>query len=179
MAAIIGLGLEAVEAGCRNAAEGEICSPANINSPNQIVIAGNAGAIDRACDVLKEMGAKRAIKLNVSAPFHCALMQPAQDKLELDLQKINFDNLEFPIIENVTANENGVGARVAEALTEQVSSPVRWLQSVEYLIGKGVDTFIEVGAGKVLSGLVRQINREVRVFNVGDPDSLSNTKENL
>ncbi len=179
MAAILGLDLTAVEKGCNEAADKQICSPANINSPKQIVIAGHAGAIDRACEILKEDGAKRAIKLNVSAPFHCELMKPAQEKLKIDLKKINFNDLEFPIIENVSAEENSKGERVAAALTDQVSSPVRWLQTVENLIDKGVDTFIEVGAGKVLSGLVRQINRDVRVFNVEDRESLSNTKNNL
>lgn len=179
MAAIIGLDLATVEEGCEEAAKGQICSPANINSSKQIVIAGNTEAIDRACEILKEKGAKRAIKLNVSAPFHCALMMPAQEKLAVDLHEINFEDLEFPIIENVSAEENSNGNRVATALTEQVSSPVRWLQTVENLIEKGVDTFVEVGAGKVLSGLVKQINRDVRVFNVEDLESLSNTKNNL
>jgi [acyl-carrier-protein] S-malonyltransferase len=179
MAAIIGLELAAVEEGCREAADGQICSPANINSQKQIVIAGNTEAIDRACQILTEKGARRAIKLNVSAPFHCELMRPAQEKLAVDLQNIGFQDLAFPIIENVSADENSSGQRVAAALTEQVSSPVRWLQTVENLISKGVDTLIEVGAGKVLSGLVRQINREVRTFYVEDRESLSNTKNNI
>ncbi|MCB1024397.1 MAG: ACP S-malonyltransferase [Acidobacteria bacterium] len=179
MAAIIGLDLASVEKGCEESAEGQVCSPANINSPKQIVIAGDSDAIDRACENLKEKGAKRAIKLNVSAPFHCALMDPAQERLSVDLGEINFADLELPIVENVTANENVSGERVGEALRLQVSSPVRWLQSVEYLIGKGVDTFIEVGAGKVLSGLVKQINRDVRCLNVEDSESLRNTINSL
>ncbi len=179
MAAILGLGLEAVEEGCAEAAGSDVCSPANINSPNQIVIAGDAGAVDRACEILKEKGARRAIKLNVSAPFHCDLMRPAQDRLAADLAECDFSDLAFPIIENVSAKANSSGARVAEALTRQVSSPVKWMQSVEELIGLGVDTFVEVGAGKVLSGLVRQTNREVRCLNVEDPVSLSNTLNTL
>ncbi|MEZ5344677.1 MAG: ACP S-malonyltransferase [Pyrinomonadaceae bacterium] len=179
MAAIIGLDLQSVEKGCAEAAEGQICSPANINSPRQIVIAGDTDAIDRACEILKESGAKRAIKLNVSAPFHCALMKPAQEKLAVDLDEINFADLEFPIVENVSAEENSSGGRVSEALTLQVSSPVKWLQSVEYLVGKGVDTFVEVGAGKVLSGLVKQIDRDVRCLNVEDSESLRNTINSL
>ena len=179
MAAILGLGLEAVEEGCREAAGGEVCSPANINSPGQIVIAGNTEAVDRACEILKEKGAKRAIKLNVSAPFHCELMRPAQEKLESDLAGIEFSDLRFPIVENVRAEVNSSGDRIASALTEQVSSPVKWLQSVEKLIALGVDTFVEVGAGKVLSGLVRQTDRNVRCLNVEDPVSLSNTLSTL
>jgi [acyl-carrier-protein] S-malonyltransferase len=179
MAAILALPLDTIEIGCEEAAEGEICSPANINSPSQVVIAGNVGAIDRACEILKIRGAKRAIKLNVSAPFHCGLMLPAQDKLEKDLQEINFQNLSFPLIENVTAKVNSKGERVAEALTLQVSSPVRWSDSILSLINEGVETFVEVGAGKILSGLIKQINRNVRCLNVENRESLQNTLENL
>ncbi len=179
MAAILALPVETIEIACEEAAEGEICSPANINSPSQVVIAGNSGAIDRACEILKERGAKRAIKLNVSAPFHCDLMLPAQEKIKKDLQKIGFLDLKFPIIENVTAELNSKGARVGEALTLQVSSPVRWADSVLNLLSKGVETFIEVGAGKVLSGLVRQINRDVRCLNVENKESLKGSRESL
>jgi [acyl-carrier-protein] S-malonyltransferase len=179
MAAILGLDLETIEDACGEAADGQVCSPANINSPSQTVIAGNAEAIDRAIELLKERGAKRAIKLNVSAPFHCALMLPAQEKLARDLREINFSDLSVPIIENVSARENTDGGRVGAALTEQVSKPVRWAQSIENLIGRGVETFVEVGAGKILSGLVKQINRDVRCLNVEDSDSLRNTLETL
>jgi [acyl-carrier-protein] S-malonyltransferase len=179
MAAIIGLPLDSIEIACVEAAEGEICSPANINSPSQVVIAGNADAIDRACELLKERGAKRAMKLNVSAPFHCGLMLPAQVKLEKDLEKINFKDLQFPIIENVTAEPNIAGIRVKDALAKQVSSPVRWSDSVLNLINEGVETFVEVGAGKVLKGLVRQIDRDVRCLNVEDSVTLKEALENL
>ena len=179
MAAILGADFETVESVCRKAADGQVCSPANFNSPLQIVIAGNSEAIVRAVEIAKEKGAKRAIKLNVSAPFHCALMNPAQMKLADDLEKIDFQDLRFPIIENVSAQENSSGERVAKALTEQVSAPVLWKQSVEKLIENGVNTFVEVGAGKVLSGLVRQINRDVRSLNVENTESFRNTKENL
>jgi [acyl-carrier-protein] S-malonyltransferase len=175
MAAILGLPLETIEIACDEAAEGEICAPANINSPSQIVIAGNAGAVDRAIELLKERGAKRAIKLNVSAPFHCDLMLPAQERLEEDLKQIEFHDLRFPIIENVTADANTSGARARIALTEQVSSPVRWAQSIETLLAEEVKTFVEVGTGKVLSGLVRQINRDVRCLNVENVESLRNS----
>ncbi|MBA2619789.1 MAG: ACP S-malonyltransferase [Acidobacteria bacterium] len=175
MAAILGLPLETVEIACADAAQNEICSPANINSPAQIVIAGNTAAVDRACELLKERGAKRAIKLNVSAPFHCDLMLAAQERLAKDLRKINFSDLKFPIIENVSAEANAKGERVGIALTEQVSKPVRWADSIENLINEGVGTFVEVGAGKVLSGLVRQINRDVRCLNVENAESLKNS----
>ena len=172
MAAILGLPLETIEIACEEARQYQVCSPANINSPAQIVIAGNAEAVDRACELLKERGAKRAIKLNVSAPFHCALMMPAQKKLEKDLQEITFQNLRFPLIENVSAQANTKGERVRIALTEQVSSPVYWAQSVETLLVEGVETFVEVGAGKILSGLVKQINRDVRILNFENKESL-------
>jgi [acyl-carrier-protein] S-malonyltransferase len=179
MAAILGLPVETVENACTEAAQGQVCSPANINSPAQIVIAGNSEAIDRAIEILTERGAKRAIKLNVSAPFHCALMKPAQEKLAKDLQEINFEDLRFPVIENVSAEANMKGERAREALTMQVSAPVRWADSIENLITKGVETFVEVGAGKILTGLVRQINRDVRCLNVENSDSLKNTLETL
>jgi [acyl-carrier-protein] S-malonyltransferase len=179
MAAILGLPLETIEVACGEAAEGEICAPANINSPAQIVIAGNTEAVDRAVELLKERGAKRAIKLNVSAPFHCDLMLPAQARLEKDLAEIEFRDLSFPIIENVSADTNTKGARARTALTEQVSSPVRWAQSIETLLAEEVETFIEVGAGKVLSGLVRQINRDVRCLNVENSESLKNSLGSL
>ena len=179
MAAILGLPLETVEIACQEAANGEVCSPANINSPAQIVIAGNTDAVDRAIEILKTRGAKRAIKLNVSAPFHCDLMLPAQEHLAEDLREINFSDFSVPIIENVTAEANQKGERVRTALTEQVSKPVRWAQSIENLIAQEIETFVEVGAGKVLSGLVRQINRDVRSLNVENVESLKFTKENL
>ena len=179
MAAILGLPLETVEVACDEAAEGEVCSPANINSPAQIVIAGNAEAVDRAIELLKQRGAKRAIKLNVSAPFHCDLMFPAQERLAADLARINFQDLRFPIIENVSSDANTKGARVRDALTEQVSNPVRWAQSVEFLLAEEVETFTEVGAGKVLCGLVRQINRDVRCLNVENLKSLRSSLESL
>jgi len=172
MEAIIGSDLSTVERACNESAEGEVCSPANINSPGQIVIAGNSDAVDRALVIAKELGAKRAIKLNVSAPFHCALMLPAQKRLEADLNRLEFSDLLIPIVTNVVASEVILGSEARDALIRQVSSPVRWLESVEKLISSGVDTFIEVGPGKVLSGLIRQINRGVRCLNVEDSATL-------
>ena len=179
MAAILGSNLDTVEKACSDAAEGQVCSSANINSPTQVVIAGDTDAVDRACELLKERGAKRAIKLNVSAPFHCALMMPAQERLAADLKDLNYGSFAFPIVHNVDAAENDDESRVGEMLTQQVSSPVKWLQSVEQLVAQEVTTFVEVGPGKVLSGLVKQINRDVRCLNVADMESLRNTKDTL
>lgn len=179
MAAVLGLDVEIVRECCERAAQDQVCSAANINSPKQIVIAGSKEAVERACELLNKAGAKRTIMLNVSAPFHCDLMMPAQERLSEDLSAIDFADLDVPLIENVSAAPNADSGRVAEALTKQVSSPVRWLESIQFLIGEGVGTFIEVGPGKVLAGLVRQIDRDVRCFNVADNDSLSNTLNNL
>lgn len=179
MAAVIGIGLPEVEDACREAAQGQVCSPANINSPKQIVIAGDSDAVDRACEIVKEKGARRAIRLNVSAPFHCSLMMPAQERLEEDLNRLTFRDPDYPVVENVTAQVNSSGDRIAAALTAQVSSPVRWLQTVGKLVDLGVDTFVEVGPGKVLSGLVRQTAGDVTCLNVEDSDSLSNTRKTL
>jgi [acyl-carrier-protein] S-malonyltransferase len=179
MAAILGLGVKEIEECCAEAAEGQVCSPANINSPSQVVIAGNTEAVDRACELLKAKGAKRAIKLNVSAPFHCALMMPAQDRLAADLKGLAYSDFEFPIVHNVDAAVNSDAEMVSDALTAQVSSPVRWLESVKTLVSEGVDTFIEVGPGKVLSGLVRQIDRGVRTMNVENTEGLRSTKDTI
>jgi [acyl-carrier-protein] S-malonyltransferase len=179
MAAILGADVATVETACADAAQGQVCSPANINSPFQVVIAGDADAVDRACELLKERGAKRAVKLNVSAPFHCALMMPAQEKLSGDLNALAYRKFAFPIVHNVDGSVNDDEAKVCDALTRQVSSPVKWSQSVEQLISSGVTTFVEVGAGKVLSGLVRQVNRDVRCLNVSDSESLRTTLETL
>lgn len=175
MAAILGAELAVVEAACADASEGQICSPANINSPGQIVIAGNAEAIDRAIDLLKARGAKRAVKLNVSAPFHCALMRPAQEKLAHDLGQLQFQDLQTPLVTNVDAAANTDGDRARDALIRQVSAPVRWRESIELLVRKGVNTFVEVGPGKVLAGLLRQIDRGVQSVNVEDEASLKAT----
>jgi [acyl-carrier-protein] S-malonyltransferase len=179
MAAILGADVETVAAACAEAAQGEVCSAANINSPNQIVIAGAAAAIDRAIEIVKARGAKRAVKLNVSAPFHCAMMMPAQDRLALDLSELVFKDLATPVVTNVDARPINKGADARDALIRQVSQPVRWLESVEFLATQGVQTFIEVGPGKVLSGLLRQINRELRCLNVEDQSSLRAAREAL
>jgi len=179
MAAVIGADLEVIENACAEAADGQVCAPANINSPSQVVIAGNAEAVDRASELLRSQGAKRVLKLNVSAPFHSALMMPAQGRLASDLERITFADLAKPLISNVDAKIITSGVEAEDSLVRQVSSPVRWLQSMELLIKEGVDTFVEVGPGKVLSGLMRQISREVKCFNVEDADSLKAAAANL
>jgi [acyl-carrier-protein] S-malonyltransferase len=175
MAAVIGGDLETIEQACAEAAQKQICAPANINAPNQVVIAGHAEAVDRAGELLKERGAKRFVKLNVSAPFHCELMKPAQERLAADLETVQFQDLPTRLVTNVDAAEIEKGDVARESLVRQVTAPVRWLQSVEHMIANGVETFIEVGPGKVLTGLMRQINREVKCFNVEDADSLKST----
>ncbi len=179
MAAILGADINAVVAACEEARDGQVCSAANINSPNQVVIAGDSAAIDRAIVLLKERGAKRAVKLNVSAPFHCALMKPAQERLASDLQAISFADLKVPLVTNVDADVVKRGAEAREALTRQVTHPVRWLESVEFLTHHGVQSFVEIGPGKVLSGLVRQIDRSLDCVNVEDQASLRAAREAL
>lgn len=177
MAAIMGLDLESIEDGCREAADGQVCSPANVNSASQVVIAGNTEAIERACEILKAKGAKRAIKLNVSAPFHCALMMPAQERLAVDLEALGVSAPSIPVVHNVDALPNSDVAVICDKLTRQVSSPVLWLRSVEQMSELGVETFIEVGPGKVLTGLVRQIASEAKYSNIDSTESLNKTLE--
>lgn len=179
MAAIMVADLGDIMEACNEAAQGGVCSPANINSANQVVIAGDSAAVDRAIELLKERGAKRAIRLNVSAPFHCALMNPAQDRLAEDLEQLEFHDLSVPLVTNVDAAKITAGRDARDALVRQVSSPVRWHETVTYLVQQGVDTFVEVGPGKVLSGLVRQIERSARSLNVEDSTSLNATREAL
>jgi len=175
MAAILGLDVETVEVACVEASQGQVCSAANINSPSQVVIAGNAEAVDRACEILKEKGAKRAIRLNVSAPFHCALMMPAQERLATDLAELEYGDFAFPILHNIDAAVNNAADAVCGKLTQQVSSPVRWLQTIENMAANGVEKFIEIGPGKVLTGLVRQIDRGAVCANIENAESLRNT----
>jgi [acyl-carrier-protein] S-malonyltransferase len=172
MAAVRGADAETVAEACREAAQGEVCSPANVNSPTQIVFAGHAGAVERAMEILKTRWGKRAIRLPVSAPFHCALMQPAQDRLAADLERLEFADLRVPLVCNVDAVAIRDGGEARRSLVRQVSSPVRWLESVEFLAGAGVETFVEVGPGKVLGKLVRQTIPDALCLNVADPASL-------
>jgi [acyl-carrier-protein] S-malonyltransferase len=179
MAAVMGAELGTLMEICNEAQQGDVCTPANINSANQIVIAGHSGAVDRAIELLKERGIKRAIKLKVSAPFHCALMTGAQERLAVDLERLEFRDLRMPLITNVDASAISKGTEARDALIRQVSSPVRWLESIELLLQEGVTTFVEVGPGKVLGGLVRQISRDARCLNVEDAASLGAAREAL
>jgi [acyl-carrier-protein] S-malonyltransferase len=179
MAAIMGLSPAVVADACKRAAEGEICSAANLNSPEQTVISGHAGAIKRAVEIASQLGAKRAVILAVSAPFHSALMTPAQEKLENDLKQTEFAALRVPLVTNVDADTIATGDEAREALIRQVIMPVRWEESVRLLIDEGVNTFVEVGPGRVLSGLLRQIERSVATLNVEDEKSLAATVEKI
>ncbi|HKR58986.1 MAG TPA: ACP S-malonyltransferase [Pyrinomonadaceae bacterium] len=166
MAAVLGASLETIEQVCSEVRGNQVCAPANINSANQIVIAGNSEAVDRAAEKLKEAGAKRVVKLNVSAPFHCALMMPAQKRLAEDLARLHLDELSVPLISNVDAIAITKASDARDSLIRQVSSPVRWLESINILLDAGLKRFVEVGPGKVLTGLLRQINREATGINV-------------
>ena len=179
MAAILGLAPAEVLEICKKAADNEVVSPANLNSPEQTVISGSAAAVKRAVEIASQSGAKRAVILPVSAPFHCALMAPAQKRLEPDLRAAKFNDLRFPLVTNVDAEAITSGDEAREALIRQVTSPVRWLDSMHELIESGVNIFVEVGPGKVLSGLMRQIDRSVRCYNVEDQASLQATLEKI
>jgi len=175
MAAILGLELAAIEAACREAAQGDVVAPANVNSPGQVVIAGHAAAVARASEKCKAAGAKRALPLPVSAPFHCALMQPAQDRLAPELEALAFRDPEPPLVNNVDAALVKDAAACRAGLIRQVSGTVRWQASVERLAQEGVTTFVEVGPGTVLSSLVKKIAKGARVLNVDSPESLEAT----
>jgi [acyl-carrier-protein] S-malonyltransferase len=179
MAAIMGLSPAVVIDACKRAADGEVCSPANLNSPEQTVISGHASAVKRGVEMASQLGAKRAVILAVSAPFHCTMMTPAQERLEKDLRKTEFSNLRMPLITNVDADTTSSGEEAREALIRQVTAPVRWEESMRLLIDEGVDTFVEVGPGRVLVGLLRQIERSVGALNVEDEKSLSTTIDKI
>jgi [acyl-carrier-protein] S-malonyltransferase len=179
MAAILGMAFDKVEAVCRAAAEGEVCEPANINSPEQIVISGHTAAVERATKLADERGAKRAKVLPVSAPFHCSLMKPAQDRLASDLESITFNKPLSGVVCNVDAALLEDADRSRDALIRQVTGSVKWERSMRLLIEQGVDTFVEIGPGKVLCGLMRQIDRSQRCFNVADDASLQKTLEQI
>jgi [acyl-carrier-protein] S-malonyltransferase len=152
-----------------------VVSPANLNSPDQTVISGAAAAVQRAADLCKEAGAKRTVMLQVSAPFHCALMQPAQDALAADLKILTFSDPTVPVAANVSASLITTGAAAREALVQQVTGAVRWVECIQLLIAQGATHFIEVGPGKVLTGLMRQIDRAQTTANVEDTASLEKT----
>lgn len=163
MAAILGLAPEAVEAACRDAAQGEIVAPANFNSPEQTVIAGHTAAVARASALCTERGAKRAVTLPVSAPFHCALMAPARERMTPLLEAAVFREARWPIVTNVDASPATEGSALRRALVRQIDSTVRWVESVRRLAADGVTRGLEIGPGTVLSGLVRRIDKAVKV----------------
>ena len=179
MAAILGLSPAVVADACKRAAQGEVCSAANLNSPEQTVISGSAGAVKRAVEIASQLGAKRTVMLPVSAPFHSALMMPAQERLEKELRATAFSDLQVPLVSNVDADTVSTGDEARDALVRQVSMPVRWEESVRLLIDKGVTTFVEVGPGRVLTGLLRQIERSVAALNVEDEKSLGATLDKI
>lgn len=179
MAAILGLSAADVAEVCKKAAAGEVVSAANLNSPEQTVVAGSAVAVKRAVEIASQSGAKRAVVLAVSAPFHCSLLAPAQQRLEVDLRAAAFAPLRFPLITNVDAETIISGEEAREALIRQVTLPVRWHESVREMIDQGVNIFVEVGPGKVLSGLLRQIDRSVRCLNVEDAAGLRSTIDKI
>ena len=179
MAAILGMDYDKVAEVCKDAAQGEVCQAANFNSPEQIVISGNTAAVERAAKLADERGAKRAKLLPVSAPFHCALMQPAQERLAGDLKSLNFQKPAVPVVCNVDAAAIDDAERSRDALIRQVTGSVKWDPSMRVLIEKGVQTFVEVGPGKVLCGLMRQIDRSKTALNVTDEASLHKTLEHF
>ncbi|MEZ4485189.1 MAG: ACP S-malonyltransferase [Syntrophotaleaceae bacterium] len=173
MAAIIGLDHPVLEEVCQLAAEGEVVAPANFNSPGQVVIAGHVAAVERAMALAKDKGAKRALPLPVSAPFHCSLMVPAAERLAKVLEAIEIGAMALPVVSNVEAQANRDAQRVKDLLVAQVSAPVRWEESVQHMAAAGVERFIEIGPGKVLSGLVKRIARGLALHNVEDAAGIS------
>jgi [acyl-carrier-protein] S-malonyltransferase len=175
MAAILGMTFDKVSEISNEAAQGEVCQAANINSPEQIVISGHAGAVNRAIKLATDRGAKKAISLPVSAPFHCSLMQPAQERLAADLGALSFHDPSFPVVCNVDAAVVDSAEAARGALIRQVTGSVKWEPSVRLLIDRGASLFVEVGPGKVLWGLMRQIDRSKTCLTVGDEASLQKT----
>ncbi|HWW61219.1 MAG TPA: ACP S-malonyltransferase [Thermoanaerobaculia bacterium] len=174
MAALIGPSVEDARAICEEAAQGEVLSVANLNAPGQIVIAGTKPAIERAIDVAKKRGVRRALPLPVSAPFHCELMRPAEERLQPILEEAHFKDLWVSLVSNVDASPIGTAHAVRNALLRQVASPVRWVESVQKMVSMGVKRFVEVGPGSVLTGLIKRIDPGVELVNVSDVPSLEN-----
>lgn len=179
MAAVLGLTDEQVIQVCADAAQGEVCSAVNFNSPGQVVIAGNSAAIDRAMVAAKETGAKRALKLPVSVPSHCALMQPAADKLYVQMQGINFAELDVTLLHNVDVSAHKDAEEIRQVLKQQLFMPVRWVDTVNALSEQGVSTFVEMGPGKVLMGLNKRSVKTADHFTVYNPDTLTKLLEHF
>lgn len=172
MAALLKLPYEKLDSVLQQAAQGQVVTAANLNSPDQVVIAGDAPAVQRAIELAKAAGAKRAVLLPVSAPFHCPLMKPAQERLAPELNAISFRDLDFPLINNWQAKEVRTGIEAREGLYQQIPNPVRWLESMRYLAAKGVERFIEVGPGSVLTGLLRSMDPDLKAYKFGEADDL-------
>lgn len=179
MAAILGLNADEVREAAKKASEFGVCSGANFNCPGQIVVSGQKEAVEKCCEFAKEMGAKRAVMLDVSAPFHCSLLTGAGEKLAKELESVEVHDMNVPIITNVNAEYIGDKSEIKDLLIKQVSNSVLWENSVRRMIADGVDTFIEIGPGKALSGFMKKIDKEMRVFNVEDIASLEKTLEGL
>lgn len=179
MAAILGLSSEAVKAACMEASSTGIVEPANFNCPEQIVIAGEIEAVKVACEKAKEKGAKRTMLLSVSAPFHSSMLQPAAEKLEVELEKIEIKNLNIPVITNVTGDYIKDSSEIKGLLKKQVMSAVLWEDTIRKMVAEGVDTFVEIGPGKVLSGFVKKVDRKLTVVNIEDRASLEKALEVL
>lgn len=172
MAAILGLDFETVSQITNLSSDDQICQAANDNDPGQVVISGHKNAVDQTIELAKDAGAKRAVLLPVSAPFHCSLMQPAADIMAKALNDIKLEDPNVPLVANVRANEQNNGDMIKDLLIEQVTGSVRWRESIEFMISKGVSEVFEIGAGKALSGMVRRINREINVNQVFDTSSV-------
>ena len=179
MAAIIALGADEVKAACEKAGEVGICEPANFNCPGQIVISGEKAAVEKCCEICKEMGAKRALPLAVSAPFHCSMLKGAGEKLEKEIENVTVGEMKIPVITNVTADYVKSADEIKPLLVKQVSSSVLWEDTIRKMIADGVDRFVEVGPGKTLSGFIKKVSKDVAVYNVEDIASLEKTLEGL
>lgn len=180
MAAVIGLSLDRVQELCDQITNSNnIVQPANLNSPEQIVVAGHKNAVEKLCQAAKPAGAKRSVILPVSAPFHSTLMKPAEIRLKEELDKTNFCDLEIPVISNVDATPKTLGADARQALVQQVCAPVRWVETMQVIVDQGIEAVVEIGSGRVLSGLMRRFSSNIQCYQVGDPESLENTVSEL
>ena len=179
MSAILGLDAGKVAQACEEAAQGEVVAPANLNGPGQVVIAGSRAAVERAGARAKELGARRVVPLPVSAPFHCALMKPAEERLAPEMRALRVVNPRVPVVANVDAAPKREGASAIDALIRQVSSAVRWEESVRRLASEGVTAYVEVGPGKVLGGLIRKICKTATVAGVAEPGDIGDARSLL
>lgn len=179
MAAIIALSADDVKACCEEASALGVCAPANFNCPGQIAVSGEVAAVEKCCEIAKEKGAKRAVKLAVSAPFHCSMLTGAGEKLAKELESVEVKDMNIPVITNVTADYVASKEDIKPYLIKQVSSSVLWEDTIRKMIADGVDTFVEVGPGKALSGFIKKVSRDVKVFNVEDMASLEKTLAGL